>query len=131
MFDFSKKYTFVDIANRTSAFEETNTTVSSLAAAVFTGDLDEDLPDQVTICVTVFADLGFVLNSYKHIWPSRTLPTWAFMNDTGHMNLSLNLGMWTDLRKGWWEGNEKMWLYMSHGGDLTETYGKLLTAYII
>ena len=121
MFDFTKEHTFVDIANRTS---DPKTTVSDLAAVIFEGDLDEDLPDEVTICVTVFADLGFVVGS------SRTFPTWAFMNETGSLNLSLSLGFWPYLQKGWWEGNEKMWLDMQTGDASSDPiYGKLLPAW--
>ena len=134
MFDFTKNHTFVDVADMTSQYVDTNITVSDLAAAVFEGDLAEELPDQVTICVTVFADMGFVTVPYKG-WPTypwRHLPTWAFMNDTGHLNLSLSLQMVTDMRKGFWEGNEKMSMQLNTGvkdSNFWPFHGKLLLAF--
>ena len=83
-FDFSKANSTLKNINSQEDLKEKK--ISQLAAAVFEGEPDAPLPDEVTICVTIYIDLDDAGDKF-----SRVFPTWAFVGDEGQLNLTLRV----------------------------------------
>ena len=85
-----------------------NTTVNELAHAVFKEDIKEKLPEKVTICSTIYTDLD---DCEGGGWGgARMYPTWAFVNESGRVNLSLLVQPYPYKKR---ENAEDLYLQMS------------------
>ena len=74
-----------------------NDSVTDLAAAILKED-KEIIPERVTICNTIYADIDDCDTIYNYLDNHETIytnirmyPTWAFVDQSGKVNLSLNV----------------------------------------
>ena len=111
MFDFNNRNASKCVKNVWPI--ASNSSVTDLAAAIFKGEKEEILPDKVTICSTIYADLddcdsgGY--GSYPYS-PARIYPTWGFVDENGRVNLSLKVHGIMDMRNP--AGKEELFLEM-------------------
>ena len=92
MFDFNNRNSSRCVRN-----VETNLTVTDLAAGILKEDIKERIPEKVTICSTIYADIDdcdfFKFKSdpnrvYSYL---RKYPTWGFVDESGKANLSVTV----------------------------------------
>ena len=86
MFDFNDRNSSRCRKNMEYGMVWDNTTVDEYAHAVFKEDIKEKLPEKATICLTIYTDLD---DCEGNGYGGRKYPTWAFVNESGRVNLSL------------------------------------------
>ena len=64
--------------------------IEDLPAAVFRGNRTEKIPNQVTICSTIYFDLDDA-QVLANNWSPRRHPVWAFSDPDGKVNMSFDL----------------------------------------
>ena len=67
--------------------------IEDLPAAVFRGNRTEKIPNQVTICSTIYFDLDDA-EVLANNWSPRYHPVWAFSDPNGKINMSFYLKQW-------------------------------------
>ena len=127
MFDFNNRNATKCVKNIWPI--ASNSSVTDLAAAIFKGDKIGILPDKVTICSTIYADLDDCDSGTYQTHPynsPRIYPTWAFVDESGKVNLSLKVHGIMDKRRH--PGKEELFLEMGTkwGMGTTKTFAHAL-----
>ena len=81
MFDFTNRNVSRCTPN-VNYLHRRNSTASEFAAAILKEAPNRLLPEKITICETIYVDLEDC---------DRYYPTWAFANESGKINLSINV----------------------------------------
>ena len=100
-----EKMGFFDFSQGISATEPQDT-VEGLSYALFKGNLDEELPDQVTICLSLYLDLddrdGVPDGKF------RDYAGWAIVDDQGKINASFSPRLYTYMARGLYFGQDQV-----------------------
>ena len=99
MFDFVNR-NVIRCTPNVNNLHSFNSTASDFAAAILKEAPKKVLPDKVTICESIYADLEDCDMVY---------PTWAFVNEQGKINLSLTVHTLYDK---WTTGDDRLLFYM-------------------
>ena len=86
MFDFTNRNVSRCTPN-VNYLHRRNSTASEFAAAILKEAPNRLLPEKITICETIYVDLEDC---------DRYYPTWAFANESGKINLSMNVNAYVD-----------------------------------
>ena len=93
-YSFSEPIGFfdLDIGNSTPKlnFYRKNETVSEQRVLFYDGDVEEEVPDKVTICMSFFSSLdrGDIVESSGKNYSRREFPIWSIVDDNGMPNVT-------------------------------------------